>query len=336
MATPQTPPPLNEDQQKVVAAAEKILVILDNPETEKAAKNVGLGAFFAKGTANYSTADYVKSVGKAAAVCLPRLLVTGGTDLSAWIQLGVGIWAASQQGIKALSKLAKDDAVYEELYTKYPIFTFTCNNGNLDFQNPVFNICSNARHKAIDVLEAQKLDPLFYSKLCTWLYWGFGIRKDGEFWGNPNIYYPNVQTGKVERRTFSNIQPSQKSLQNADFLQDKGYNGQFDLPFYLANGIFNIDWFMESAQQFLYTYTNNLLDDNFNYCALLFNNAGFPNPDTVRDETRANNYFFESFRTAAQKLELEKKKKEEQTTMYYYIVAGILILLLIYYFYTKK
>ena len=332
MATLQTPPPLSEDQQKAVAAAEKIQVVLNDPKTQTAIKLAGGGAFFAKGTANYATADFVKGIVKEVVQNLPGVLTA---DPAALQNLIVGVLKNAIAGIQALSKLAKNDAVYEELYTKYPIFTYTCNNGNLDFQNLGVN-CSTARQKAEDVLEAQSLDPLFYSKLCTWLYWGFGIRKDGEFWGNPNIYYPNVQTGKVEQRTFSNAQPSQKSLQNADFLQNKGYNGQFDLPFYLANGIFNIDWFMESAQQFLYAYNNNLLDENFNYCAILFNSAGFPNPDTVRDETRANNYFFESFRTAAQKLELEKKKKEEQTTMYYYIVAGILILLLIYYFYTKK
>lgn len=329
---------VTEDQQKAIKAAEFVLKILDDPKTEQAAKNAGLGAFFAKGTANYSTADYVKSVGKAAAVCLPRLLATGGTDASAWIQLGVGIWAASQEGIKALSKLIKNGAVYEELYKKYPIFTFTCNNGKLDFKNLTVG-CYDARQKAEDVLEAQRLDPLFYAKLCTWLYWGFGIRKDNEFWGNPDVYYPNVQAGKVEKRTFSNIPPSQKSLQNAHFVQNQGYNGQFDLPFYLSNGIFKADWFMESAQQFLYCFNNNMLDDNFNYCALLFNNAGFPDPDTVRDETRANNYFFESFRIAAKKLEDEKKAKEElqeSKNTYYYVAGFIALLLAIYYFFFSK
>lgn len=324
-------PELTQDQQKAVAAAEKFVKVLNDPKTEKAAQTFGIGgAFFAKGTAGYSTADFTKLVAVTMATAMPRLLASQGTDISAWIQIAVGLGKAGGDALKALSKLAKNDAVYEELYKKYPVFTYTCNNGNLDFQNVTVN-CATARQKAEDILSATAADPLFYAKFATFLYWGFGTRRNGEIWGNPTIYYPDVQTGKTIGRQFSNVPPSAKSLQNADFVQSQ--NVDLKLPFYFADGIFNIDWIIESAQQFMWYYNNNLLDDNFMYCATIFDAAGFPNAETVRDETKANNYFFESFRIAAQKLELEKKKQEEQKTMMYYIIAIIVILLLIYYYY---
>lgn len=326
-------PELTADQQKAVAAAEKFVKVLNDPKTEKAASTFGIGgAFFAKGTAGYSTADFTKLVAVTMATAMPRLLASQGTDISAWIQITVGLGKAGGDALKALSKLTANDSVYEELYRKYPVFTYTCNNGQLDFQT-VFQNCATARQKAEDILQATAADPLFYAKFATFLYWGFGTRKDGEVWGNPTIYYPDVATGKTTARTFSNAQPSAKSLENADFVQSQ--NVDLKLPFYFANGIFNIDWVMESAQQFMYYYNNNLLDDNFMYCATIFDAAGFPNADTVRDETKANNYFFESFRQAAYLVE-QQKKKEEQTTMFYYIIAIVVLLLLIYYYYSKK
>lgn len=333
-------PPLNADQKKAVEAAAKIVTVLQDPRTEQAANRLGVGGgFFAKGTAGYSTAQFTGLVAITVSTALPRLLASSGADVSAWIQLGVGLYKAFSQAGKALSKLIANDAVYEQLYRDYPLLTFTCNNGQLDFQGPL-HLCATARIKAEQYLLFIKTDELFLAKLYTWLYLRFGVRKDGELWGDPTFYYPIPSNGNCQAVSLVNQVPDGKSMEIADFLGIQGrYNmsaNPLKIPFHIGNDVCNSEYIIQAVREFVYYYENNLLDDSYNLCVVIFNNAGFPNPDTMRDATRANNYFFESFRTAAKQLEDAKKKKEEQTTMYYYIAAIAIILLLIYYYYSKK
>ena len=153
-------------------------LIWSNPKVQQWGDQYGL-VFLDEGTAGLSTGQAAHNVAEP----ILRIIYSEGNDVSAYVDLLKGLIAIG----KALKTLTSNDAIYEGIQKEMPIFTYTCDNGQLDFQKLGEN-CADARQKYEDARELLD-NPLQLSGFMAYLY--AATMLNNWLFQDPNIYVPD-------------------------------------------------------------------------------------------------------------------------------------------------
>jgi len=321
-------------------------LIWSNPKVQQWGDQYGL-VFLDEGTAGLSTGQAAHNVAEP----ILRIVYSEGGDIAAYIDL---VKALIEIG-KALRTLTSNDAVYEGIQKAMPIFTYTCLNGQLDFQNLGQN-CADARQKYEDVRELLD-NPIQLSGFYAYLY--AATMLNNWLFQDSNIYVPDYngrggsklrKQGQYWSPTFSGGGPEATAACAVigvnpwtNYERDK-----WKIPFpsrYTTQGytISNAE-FWATAQNCLYMWRNVMSQDeksDWILFGLAAEAKGWPPLSVLHDPQKADDYYYKGLATKptqATAPTVTGSFSEFLTENKNLLLAGglILFLLIIAYFLTKK
>ena len=330
--------------QKVQAYADLAdKLIWSNPKVQQWGDQYGL-VFLDEGTAGLSTGQAAHNVAEP----ILRIVYSEGADVAAYVDL---VKAIIEIG-KALKTLTSNDAVYEGIQKAMPIFTYTCQNGQLDFQNLTQN-CADARQKYEDARELLE-NPLQLSGFYAYLY-GSAILNNW-FFQDPNIWIPdyNARGGSKLRKLGQYWAPTFPGggPQATAACAVVGVNpwtpverDKWKIPFPVrynsqGNTIVNAE-FWATAQNCLYMWRTAMSQDeksDWILFGLAAEAKGWPPLSVLHDPQKADSYFYKGLASApAPNTTADDIKKFFEDNKNLLIAGGVIVLIIIIaYFLMKK